>query len=179
MTILMSNYILTDKEAELLKLIANTGVYVNNFNKKLDIGKKIIDKCVKKGWIEKDSNKLIYGSLFSTYYLSKLGKEIVKGKFLISPYRSKPNQVEHDYILGRIYLNLTSEEKDTWINETELMLRYPRKNVTDGLYVNSIGEKVGVEVITDSYTTNIIKEKEAFIKEKCNRGLVVNTKEFY
>ena len=176
---IITDYLISEKEANLLKQIARTGVFVNVFLKDLKISNKMVYKCLEKKLIEKGANKLIYGELLSTYYLSETGKEIIKKRYLINPYRSKPNQIEHDFLLGKIYLSLSDEEKETWITETELMLIHPTIVVTDGVYICNDNKKVGVEVITESYSKKDIEYKERFINKHCDKKLILKTKDFY
>lgn len=173
----IKDFILSEEEETLFKLIARTGFFVDPYKTDMTISQYTINKNVRKGLIEKNSPTLIFTKLCTTYSLTQKGTNLVKNKFLINPYRSRERQVEHDFILGKVYLNLSEEEKNTWKTETELQLKYPKISVVDGIYLDRYNNRVGVEVITESYPKRIINSKKAFIEKYCDREIIINTKE--
>lgn len=169
--------ICSEREEGLLKLIACAGFYTDSYKKHINITNSTLKKAQDKGFILKNPPIVIYGKMTNIYTLTDKGIKFVKSNYLINPYRSRERQIEHDFILGEIYLMLSESERNTWKTETELELKYPEIVVVDGVYTDGRdGKLVGVEVITENYSKDMIKAKENFIKNKCNKGLVINTK---
>lgn len=170
----IDEYILPAKEVELLKLIAKTGFYVDAYRDKFKLSTRTIYSCIQKGLIYKDRTLFVFTKLLTPYLLTDKGIDIVKNKYLISPYRSNSTQSDHDFVLGNIYLSLSKSERNSWITETGLNMLYPNTHVVDGFYIDSSGNKVGIEVITKSYTENTIDDKYAFIANYCDKSIVID-----
>ncbi|MCK9470659.1 MAG: hypothetical protein M0Q88_02770 [Bacilli bacterium] len=175
-----NNFIsISNKEEELLRLIANVGCFIKPYENKLLISRHIVNGLVKSGLVVDQFSCLLYTKIFKVFTLTNSGKEFVKNKYLISPYMTKLRNVEHDYILGNIYLNLSKEERLTWTTEMALHNKYPNSTVIDGLYINSKSETVGIEVITENYSEEEIKGKEFFLSKHCDKKIVIHSKDVF
>lgn len=169
--------LLSKNEKKFILLLARTGYYCNSYRKHFSIYDSSIDRLLKSKFVEKKGPIIIFGKMMNIYILTSKGKDLVRNHFLIRPYSGKSDQLEHDYVLGKVYLMISETEKDTWITETDLGIMHPNESVIDGLYVNNNGEKVGVEILTESYNDNMIEERNNFIKKYCNKKIVIHTKE--
>lgn len=167
--------IVSEKQGQLLKLIGRTGFYVDKDEPSFKISKYTLNSCINKGLIMKAPNHLIFTKILKTYRLTEVGKEFIKFKFLIHPYRTKLNHIEHDYLLNKVYLSLSNKEKDTWMTETELGVRYVNTSVIDGMYTNLNNEKVGVEIITSNYSEEDIRLKTQFLERFCDKRILIDT----
>lgn len=168
---------LSKKEKELLLFVARTGYYCNAYNKYIDTSGHTLNKLLDKKLIEKKSPVIIFGKMMSVSILTQKGKEIVKNKLSVRPYKTKQNQIEHDFVLGKIYATLNEKEKKSWITETDLEIIYSQGSVIDGLYKNKKNERIGVEILTETYKKDIIEKKMSFIKKFCDKKIVIHTNE--
>lgn len=133
-----------------------------------------INKLVKNNYIICEGNYLVYGVAQKIYILSSLGKEYLRKEFDMTIYKSDINQLEHDYILLKTYMELEEIHQDSWLNETALKKMFKTLYTSDGLF--SLGEKlIGVEVITNSYSQCAIDGKLEFIKKYCDDKIIVHT----
>lgn len=164
---------LTSSEAEILKHIAKTGFitkfllsnYKRNYSLKNLIKKKLI--------IEKGPH-MIFGDMQYIYILTTKGKKITSNKFLINSYKSDTSQLEHDFLLSKVYFQLNVEQQNTWINETEIKLKYKELITCDAIF-KSNNKLVGVEIITEFYSKSMIYRKLDFIKKYCDDDIVIST----
>lgn len=166
------------KEENLIKLIGRCGFFVDDFKSKLGVSKHVVASCLKKDLIYKENAMFFYSKIMIPYCLTNTGKSYVKDKYFISPYRFKPSQTNHDFVLSNIYLSLSEEEREEWISETSLMSLYPNEKVTDGMYRNKNGDVIGVEVITSSYSDFYIESKMSFIERYCDRSIIIDSDKY-
>lgn len=165
-----------EKDIQLLKAIARTGLMVEKLLPFLGISETRLRQHIASGYIEKKGVHLLYGNATNIYMLSAKGKKKVQSEFAINLYKSDLSQLEHDYILLKVYLYLQVEEKESWQTESKLVIDYPQSpKTTDGLYINSSGKSIGVEVITDSYTKDDIDMKIDFIRYQCDDCIMIHT----
>lgn len=169
---------ITDKESRVIKMIARTGFYIEDYNKELGISKKIIRSCINKGLICKGHHIFFYKKLCQPYFLTDASSVLVKERFSISPYKFKTSQGNHDFVLGHIYLSLTEKERDSWITETALDMKYPGESIADGLFTSLNNNIVGVEVLTNNYTKSEVENKKRFIEKYCDLSMIINADTF-
>ena len=167
------------KESKVLKLIARTGFYVSEYNNNLGISKYVLNNCIRKGLIIEGRLIFLHKKLCKPYFLTEKGIEIVKDKYWIDRYRYNKNQEEHDFILCKIYLSLSDMEKESWLTETSLNMRYQNEFTIDALYTSRKGEIVGVEVLTSNYSKNEIALKNRFINKHCDKSIVIKRVDNY
>lgn len=167
---------LSEKEEELFLLIVNTGFYINHYSKISSISNYTVRLLVNKGLIIKGRSHFIFTKYFNVYILSDYGKEYALRRYLLYPYIFRDRNIEHDYVLGRIYLSLSKKESKSWINEGTLIRRYPNTVVIDGMFTDAYDRAVGIEVITSNYSENDIFKKMDFIKKYCDKDIIVYTK---
>jgi carboxypeptidase C (cathepsin A) len=98
----------------------------------------------------------------------------MRSDFLINIYKSDATQLEHDYVLSKIYIYLRYDQKESWKTEGALQQMYGINKTTDGLFISN-GCKIGVEVITDSYSKEEIEQKKNFIRKYCDDYIMVHT----
>ena len=175
----ISDIVISKNEETLLKCIARTGLFLELYKGQLSISTATINSCIKKDLIIKDRPVLIFTKLLTPYKLTEKGKYIVNYLYMITPYQSNARQIEHDYILGKIYLSLNDSERETWRTEGELMLFYPNSSVVDGVYTDINKALVGIEVITSNYSENDISSKKDFISKYCDKAIILNTKDIF
>ncbi|MCQ4924825.1 hypothetical protein NE686_17115 [Tissierella carlieri] len=177
---LVSNLIITKKEEVVLKTIARTGFFLDPYRHESNVSDKVIRNCVKKELIKKENPPvMVFTKLLSPYTLTDKGMAIVRYKYMISLYKENLRHIEHDYVLGKIYLTLSEEEQETWRTESDLLLEYPSTSVIDGTYIDKQDKRVGVEVITSSYSEHDIDLKMKFIHKHCDRAIILNTKDIF
>ncbi len=165
----------TEKDIQLLKAIAKVGFVTEDFLKNIGSNKQGLKDNIKQGYIMKKGTYMVYGGLKNIYNLTSKGKYKVKSDFLINPYKSDISQLEHDYCLAKVYQFLSYEEKQSWITETGLRVRYGHAVTTDAMYITREGKKIGVEIVTDSYSKNEIESKMDFIRNVCDDYLMFHT----
>lgn len=71
---------------------------------------------------------------------------------------------EHDLELSKVYLELTKEERDTWMTRDDMIKKYKFQGTIDGAFVNLSGEIEGVEILSGSAKSSAIGRAEAFLK---------------
>ena len=119
-------------------------------------------------------NVILLGKIIKVYYPSDKYSNLLReqGYFL---YRSKVDQINHDYLLCKIFLSLGEKEREKWLNETYLKNKFKEEETTDAIVIKD-GDLIAVEVITPSYTKDKIKNKKDFINNYCDDSIVINTK---
>lgn len=167
--------LVSEKDNELLLGIARTGFINEDLLKACGFPKTRFREHIKVGNVELKGNYMLYGCLTSIYQLSKKAKMRLRKEFFVVPYRNSLSQLEHSYCLAKIYWLLTPKERQTWITEDELKHKYKFDLTVDAMFLTKAGEKVGVEVITDTYTKEKIAKKEEFFKLYCDKKLIMHT----
>jgi hypothetical protein len=164
-----------EKDIQLLKAMAKTGLMIEPMLPLLEISLTRIRQHRESGNIEKKGVYILYGSATNIYVLSAKAKKRMASEFLIDIYKSDTTQLEHDYVLLKIYLYLSTQEKESWLTESSLQGEYPTATkTTDGMFIAN-GKKIGVEVITDSYSEEDIKNKKNFIRYHCDGYIMLHT----
>jgi len=166
--------LVTEKDIQLLKAIGNTGMITLDLLPYLGITENRLYQHIISGNIVKRGNYIIFGTLRSVYVLSDKAKKMLRSDFQLNPYKSDSSQLEHDYVLSKIYLHLPYECKESYQNETKLKMRYNSPKTTDGMFVSN-GEKVCVEVVTDSYSKDMIEAKKEFIIYHADKYIMLHT----
>lgn len=157
----------------LLLAIANCGLITDHIAQKhFSSNNKEIENLIYNNLISRTGVYLIYGKSTCIYTLTDTAKEIFNqlGKPL---YKSDTTQLEHDYILLKVYSCLDKLSQESWQNEGELKSIY-KKNTCDGVFKFN-NKLIGVEIITSSYTKVSINEKMTFINEFCDDFISLNT----
>lgn len=167
----------SEKDILLLKSIAKTGLITDDLLYLLGITKNRLQQHIISNNIKNVGHFLIYGTMKKVYILSSYCKRRMMSEFLITPYKTDFTQLEHDYVLTKIYLFLKAKEKESWIPESMLIERYPSSPKTsDAVYTSlKTNRVIGVEVITKSYTKYEIREKCDFINKYCDDKLIIHT----
>lgn len=116
--------------------------------------------------------------MVNIYKLSLNFKNLVLNKGY-KTYKSSDRQLEHDYLLLKVYSNLSYNEQRNWVNETFLKSKYGDryKYTTDGMFFIK-DKKVAVEIITSKYTKSLIKSKQDFIKRESDESIWINVKDY-
>jgi carboxypeptidase C (cathepsin A) len=164
----------TEKDIQLLKAIARTGLITENLLPMLGITRQRLRQHIISGNIEKKGTYMLFGSLTNIYTLTEHAKRRMRSDFLINIYKSDATQLEHDYVLSKIYIYLRYDQKESWKTEGALQQMYGINKTTDGLFISN-GCKIGVEVITDSYSKEEIEQKKNFIRKYCDDYIMVHT----
>ena len=162
-----------DNNKYLLLAIANCGLMTDHIAKKhFSTNNNEVENLISNNLIERTGVYLIYGKSTCIYTLTDATKEMFNqlGKSL---YKSDTTQLEHDYILLKVYSTIDKRSQESWQNESELKSIY-RKNTCDGVF--KFNDKlIGVEIITKSYTKIAINEKMSFINQFCDDFISLNT----
>ena len=106
--------VITGKDAELLKILARSGL-LNNVQAKeyLNLNLERLYKLEKSGYI-KTSTHTVRGKNNLIIQLQIKGKEYCRQEFGVRSYCiSQTNHLEHDLKLTEIYLNIPKELQDT------------------------------------------------------------------
>lgn len=166
----------TEKDIQLLKAIAKTGLITEDMLPVFGITIKRLYQHIHSEYIEKKGTYLIFGTMTNVYTLTEQSKRRMKSDYLIDLYKSDVSQLEHDFVLAKIYMYLSYAEKESWKTESGLLQMYSNcEKTTDGLYISSGGKKIGVEVITDSYSKEEIEQKKDFIRKYCDDYIMLHT----
>lgn len=165
----------TERDIQLLKSIARTGFTTDTLIEELGLTSYQLKKAIDNEFIIYKGNHFVYGDLKKIYILSPKAKYRMKSEFLINPYKSDLSQLEHDYCLAKVYCSLNRKEQSSWITETELRIKFNYDKTTDAMYISSAGERVGVEIITDSYSKDEIDKKMDFIRNYCDSYTMFHT----
>ena len=166
--------VMTEKDIQLIKAIGNTGLITLDLLPYLEVTENRLNQHINSGNIIKDGNFMIFGVLRSTYGLSDKSKKMLKSDFQINPYKSDFTQLEHDYVLSKIYLHLPYECKESYQNETKLRLKYNQYKTVDGMFTYN-NRAIAVEVITDTYSKDMIDAKKEFIRHYADDYIMMHT----
>lgn len=165
-----------EKDVQLLKAMARTGIMVEKFLPMLGLSQTRLRQHIASGNIEKKGIYLIYGAATNVYLLSSKAKRRMQGDFLINLYKSDISQLEHDYVLLKTYLYLSVKEKESWITESRLQIDYPQSvKTTDAMFISNNGKRIGVEIVTNNYTLEDIEAKKKFIRYHCDDFIMLHT----
>lgn len=164
-----------EKDIQLLKTIAKVGFITEKFLPLIGMSNARLRQHILSGNINKKGTYLVYGKAINIYNLSQKSKRRMQSEFAINLYKSDVSQIEHDYVLLKIYMSLSLLEKESWITESKLQVEYPSsRKTTDALFIKN-GKKIGVEVITDSYSKIEVKAKMDFIRYYCDDYIMMHT----
>lgn len=166
----------TAKDIMLLKAIARTGLITDNLLHCFGITERRIYANIKNNNILKKGPYMLFGNLTYIYILSDSAKNALYSNYRINIYKTDLTQIEHDYVLSRIYASMPPLVQESWITEGNLKSLYPNSDSTTDAMVNVNGLRVGIEVITDSYSTEQINAKKAFISKYCDDFIMVHTR---
>ncbi|MBT2282215.1 hypothetical protein J7E78_01440 [Paenibacillus polymyxa] len=145
-----------------------------------------IQNLVRDGLVEKIAYKRQGKSVYC-FKLSKLGRETAARLWALS-YAYHAQSPIHDLAIAEKYFSLSEESRKSWKTETLIrkefedrisdmrkegneveaklyqdMLKENLLSMPDGLYINSAGNEVGVEIITNSYGIEEMRSKETFV----------------
>lgn len=135
-----------------------------------------LNKMVKNNILDKTTS-VLYSCNQHIYTLSNKSLSSLRKKGIFI-YKYDISQIEHDYILSKVYLSISSEEKLTWQNETALKSKFGKNTDTcDAMFVKN-NKIIGVEIITPDYRKANIESKLNFMKKYCDDTIILNTKEF-
>lgn len=164
------------KDIELLKAIARAGIMTEDFLPYFGISVNRLKQHVISENIIKRGSFLLYGRSTNIYVLSNKSKRRLASEFMINTYKSDVSQLEHDYCLLKTYTFLTADNRNTWITESKLKVDYPYAYKTcDGLFLTASKKRIGVEVITDSYSKRDVESKKEFIRKYCDGYIMLHT----
>lgn len=101
---------------------------------------------------------------FTSYTLTQKGKRFMKNNYNFKNFQHTQS-VEHDSVISDKYFELTEKERKTWRTETDIKqvlekYSYLKNSSIDAFYIRETGEKVGYEVVTNSYTKASIQAKK-------------------
>ncbi|MEM4260814.1 MAG: hypothetical protein QXG00_06260 [Candidatus Woesearchaeota archaeon] len=168
--------IINSKYRNILYAIANCGFITEHImNKYYNTNRNTIRSMVKDRYIEFKGYYLIFGEFTKIYVLTNKSTAYLKKQNKIL-YKSSTSQLEHDYALLKTYASLPNECQVKWENETELRLKYDYLITTDGVFLLK-NKRIAVEVITPSYSKDILKDKDSFILNYCDDCIQIHTNE--
>lgn len=143
---------------------------------KLNITSKYLNSLVCKNELEKNPH-MLFGKMNYIYTLSKNSLRNIRNEGY-NIYKHDSTQLEHDYLLQKVFLSLTEKEMITWQNETTLKNKFGKKSTTsDAIFIRD-NKIIGVEILTTSYEKDQINSKMQFISQICDDDIILNTKDF-
>lgn len=162
----------------IVSFIANNGFVTQHIAQKyMNVSAFKLNKYVKNNILEKNKY-ILFSQIQEIYTLSAKTLNDLRKKN-VPIYKSDFNQLEHDYLLGKVYLSLLTEEQLSWKNETALKLKFGKLATTcDAMYISKDKLLIGVEILTSSYKKNTIEEKKIFMKNNCDKSIILHTKDF-
>ncbi|WP_405157922.1 hypothetical protein [Paenibacillus sp. FSL H8-0283] len=145
-----------------------------------------IQNLVRDGLMEKVAYKQ-KGKSEECYKLTKSGRETAARLWGLS-YAYHAQSPIHDLAIADKYFSLSEESRESWKTETLVrkefedqisdmrkegneaeaklyqdMIKEKLISMPDGLYINSVGIEVGIEIITNSYGIEEMRSKETFV----------------
>lgn len=162
---------------ELFLTICNCGFITPHIaSKYFKITKKTLDIYSNKDFLYKKS-VILFGKNSSIYILSDtLANSLREKGYCI--YKHDTTQLEHDYLLLKVYLSLKKNEQLSWQNETALKTKFGKDiDTCDAIYVRE-NKLIGVEIFTPEYRSNKKNDKINFMKKYCDNYVTFNTKDF-
>lgn len=161
------------KTKSILLAISNCGFITEHISKKhFNISTNHLKSMVEYDLIEKSVPYILYTKATNIFTLTEKGKDMIRtyGKDI---YKSDVTQLEHDYLLLKVYSCLESDVQEKWQNETELKRIY-KQTTCDAIF--QVNDKlIGVEITTPRYTKMKINESMKFISEFCDDSIVIKT----
>ena len=149
-------------QQEIIRALGNVGVLrlsgaVNVF------GREQVQSLEQTGFIKRDT-QFVRGRNETYVHLEKRGRDYAR-RYLVfgSLYKRSSYQLAHDLTLADKYLDLSREERKSWMNDYAVK-KYvevddPNAEPVDGAYRNDAGQIVGVEVFTSSYDSATVSAK--------------------
>ena len=153
-----------------------TTEHLINTNKDLNTSIKHLNTLVNKEHLVKEYH-MLFGKINAIYSLSKtsLNKFRNEGFYI---YKHDSSQLEHDYLLQKVFLSLSDKERHSWQNETALKARFGKNATTsDAMFIKN-NKLIAVEIFTPSYDKKTIQQKMQFISRICDDYIILNTKDF-
>lgn len=160
----------------LLKLtLINCGFITEYLAIKLKLSEKYLKSLVESKALCSKSY-MLFGKVTKIYTLSDRSLEKIRdeGYYI---YKHDSTQLEHDYLLAKVFLSISEEAKITWQNEIALKYKFQNKITTDAVFVQN-GKITGVEILTPSYDKETKNNKMQFITNYCDNHIILNTKDF-
>lgn len=167
---------INQKYRNILYAVANCGFITEHvMSKYYDVKKRNIQTLLKDNYIENRGCYLLFGEFTKIYTLTNKSIRSLKQQNKLL-YKSSISQLEHDYTLLKTYVALPLECQSSWENETELRLKYNHLTTTDGVFKLK-NKRIAVEIITQSYSKDILKDKDSFILNYCDDCIQIHTNE--
>ncbi|MGL5354796.1 MAG: hypothetical protein ACRDA5_16000 [Clostridium sp.] len=161
------------KTKPILLAISNCGFITEHIAKKhFNTTASDLKYMVEVGLIEKSMPYIVYTKATIIFTLTDKGKDLIR-TYGYDIYKSDITQLEHDYLLLKVYSCLENEVQEKWQNETELKRIY-KQTTCDAIF--QVNDKlIGVEITTPRYTKLKINESMKFISEFCDDSIVIKT----
>lgn len=150
--------------------------YLVNTNKHLNTSIKYLNTLVNRNFLIKEYH-MLFGKINGIYSLSKVSLNKIRNEgFYI--YKHDTSQLEHDYLLQKVFLSLSDNERYSWQNETALKARFGKNSTTSDALFAKGNKIIAVEILTPSYDKKTIQKKMQFISKVCDDYIILNTKDF-
>ena len=154
--------VLTQKDKNTLQAFANVHCLTKkHLTEDLKQNDRRIQSFKKDGYIKEKSYFNHSTKNTENYFvLTQKGKLLTEDKIDVE-YFYNSNSAGHDIVLADRYFDLGENERSTWITEIEQRDTFAIADGSpcDGGYINSDGEMVLVEVITQNYSKEMREEK--------------------
>lgn len=160
----------------LSRILINCGFITEYLAQKVNITHNELKNEVKKNTLNV-SKQLLFGKMTNIYILSDKQLNIYR-KQGITIYKHNVNQLEHDYLLLKVYTSLSLKEQLSWYNETSLKAKFNKStDTTDAIFIKN-NKLIAVEVITPNYKHSKINNKKDFIRKYCDSSIILDTSNF-
>lgn len=180
----VGNY--TRSEVNAFSGLAKTGIILNS-DFKAAFTDKTFERLKELKMIESKSY-VVNGKDISVVRLTRTGKKFVKSAIVDKLYKYNVRQLSHDLKLSEKYISLSQAERDTWVHEGKMNEQYEKMGITpermeseniktiDACYINSDGETVGVEVVTENYSRETIQGKMNAMRQFSGGAVIINVR---
>lgn len=180
----IGNYSVSERNG--FKGLANTGIMkVGDFRSAF--GEKSLERMKDLKMVE-TKNYVVNGKDVKVVRLTGTGKKFVKKSIVGKLYKYNVRQLSHDLKLSEKYLSLSQQERNTWVHEGYMEEQYKKMGITDEMreqenietvdacYTNSYGETVGVEIVTENYSSAKVQGKMNAMKHFNGGGIIDNVR---
>lgn len=173
---------ITKRQGETIKALGRTGVMTSqNAEKYFALNYNNARKMERNGYIKIEKMYIPKVGLKEVYKLNSKGKTWVKNEQNMQAlYRTNNKQISHDLKLNQFYCQLKPEQRDTWLNENEIIKNWnnlsqkaERIGTVDAMVlVDDI--RIAVEVVTNNYGEEEMQLKEEVARDlQCDRMVVI------
>ena len=174
---------ITKRQGETMKALGRTGAITSqNANKYFELNNSNAKKMERNGFIKIEKIYIPKEGVKEIFKLNDKGKHWLKNEQNMDAlYRTNNKQIQHDLKLNQFYCQLKEEQRNSWINENQIIKDWNslantntvRQGTIDAMVIVD-GVRIGVEVITNNYGEEEIQSKENAARDlECEKMVMI------